>query len=253
MMTPEHALKSLSKRANLFQDGLGDSGAYLTPEKRQGWAKFLLSIATTESVENLLMEPLVGFFKKDSDISTYLAAHAEDERRHFRVLTEYVLRSFGMTKKTRSLSDRVIYDTLLPGVGRAIATRPYCSLGMLYFFEIFSVDFYDILKKKSRKDGLIHLLKIFQGIEKDERRHLAGLRALSELLVLRVGPPSRGDLAWLRWILRLFQADIHVGRFAIHNRKVRKSAQAIGVDPAWMNQNAKNSARNSLEFIRRIR
>jgi rubrerythrin len=230
-----------------------DSAAALAPERRQGWARFLSSIATTESIEGLLLEPLKESFKDEPAVLEYLEAHASDERRHFEIFRDYVRETFGHEKRGRTFSDRVVYDTLLPGVAWLARRRPLCALAMLRFYEEFSVEFYSVLKLLAERDGLSGLLGHIRAIEKDELRHLAGLEELIRKLVERGGGARASDVWLSRGILRVLLVDIDTRGWALHNRRVRSNALAIGIDPGVMSAQAERAAAASIEFLRKPR
>src|SRR5579859_156055 len=115
-----------------------DRADLLPVAKRQGWARFLSSIATTESIEAELIGPLRHVFAGEAEVQDYLTGHAADEQRHHETLRDYVKHTFGFEKRSRSLSDRMVYDTLLPRVAMLAHRRPLCALAILRFYEAFS-------------------------------------------------------------------------------------------------------------------
>jgi hypothetical protein len=110
------------------------------------------------------------------------------------------------------------------------------------------VEFYRILKRLAISDGLENLVGIIREIEKDELRHLAGLEELIDLVILRDGMPRASDLWIARGILAVLRIDIDLRGWAVHNRKVRRRAVAIGIDPEEMAAQANRATRRALEF-----
>jgi hypothetical protein len=220
----------------------------LSPARQKAWAKFLSSIATTESIEALLIGPLKDAFPGEADVQAYLAGHASDEQRHFETFRDYAKGTFGFEKRKRSLSDRVVYDTLLPWVATFARRRPICALALLRFYEAFSVDFYRVLRRLAERDGLTGLLGIIRSIEKDELRHLAGLEELIRRLRARGQKTSWFDRAVVRVVLFALLADIDLRAWAVHNRQVRQHAREVGIDPIEMRRQAVKAARHSLGF-----
>jgi hypothetical protein len=257
MMLETSAASSAYSRLRTLSGRTGETGPVnrdgiegLTQARRDGWAGFLSSIATTESVEHLLIDPLKESFPGDAEVLDYLVSHSTDEQRHFEVFRDYVRTTFGFEKRRRSLSDRIVYDTFLPKIAQAARKRPMLALAMLRFYEAFSIDFYRTLKKLALGDGLESLNTIIRSIEKDELRHLAGLEELIRRLKARGVRPAMLDRALIRTILFVLVADIDIRAWAIYNRKVRKRACAVGIDPDTMSAQARKAARESMRFCK---
>ena len=221
----------------------------INESEKNAWAAFLLSIATTESIEESIISPLLKTFAGDALVERCIDYHARDERRHHSLLSEYVQKTFSREKKTRTASDILVYDTLLPKITSALALRPACLLGILYFYEIFSVDFYKVLKSRAHAHDLPGLFDLLQTLEKDELRHLACLQALMDRLPARSLAGRISDAAFLRSTLELLLIDINPSRWAYHNRHVRKNVLTLGMDPIKMSTDARKSARRALQFI----
>jgi rubrerythrin len=227
-----------------------DQPVGLSLARQQGWARFLSSIATTESIEAMLIGPLKDAFRGESEVQEYLAGHAADEQRHFEIFRDYASGTFGFEKKKRSVSDRVVYDTLLPWVSAFARRRPICALAILRFYEAFSVEFYRVLRRLAERDGLSGLLGIIRSIEKDELRHLAGLEELIRRLKSRGARATLFDRGIIRSVLFVLMVDIDLRGRAFHNREVRRHAREVGIDPVEMHAQAVKAARNSMEFCR---
>ncbi|MBI3541685.1 MAG: hypothetical protein HY075_00200 [Deltaproteobacteria bacterium] len=221
----------------------------LAADKREAWSAFLCSIATTESIETMIIEPIRRAFSWSPFVLEYLQAHGDDERRHYELLSGYVKRTFDYEKRRKSLSDVVVYGTLLPGFARVGHRKPLYLLAALRFYEAFSLDFYKILKTLATTDGLHSLVVLIQTIEKDELRHLAGLDALVRAHCEEHGPPSAADLLGIRSLLNLLLFDINIAPWAVYNRRVRRNALAIGVEPARMNRDARAAAEDAVRFV----
>jgi hypothetical protein len=241
-------LSAAGARANGPEADFADEASHLDLRKRTAWSKFLCSIATTESVEDLLIEPIREAFADSDAILRYLDAHGADERRHHELLTAYVSRTFGYVKRRRSGSDIVVYGMLLPGFSRIGRSRPAYLLTALHFYEAFSLEFYQTLKDLAARDGLPSLVRLIQLVEKDELRHRAGLEALIREDRRRHGAPGATDRLAIRSLLQLLLFDIDVRPWAFHNRRVRRNAIVIGIDPEAMGRGAAEAARESLAF-----
>ena len=250
----ETRLKSLTEAGARSRPGLNETfhdsceHRCLSAEKQNAWANFLSSIATTESIETMLIEPIRKAFGSSMATLDYLDAHGDDERRHHQLLTSYVKRTFGFEKKHRSGTDLVVYGFLLPHFSRLGRYKPLYLLTPLRFYEAFSLEFYKVLKILAQADGLPRLVALIQSIEKDELRHLAGLDTLVHKYRENTGTPSRADLMLIRSVLNLLLFDINIAPWAVHNRKVRRNALTIGIDPAKMGHDARGAADDAFRF-----
>jgi hypothetical protein len=242
----DHAIK-INERP--FDPPAADEAKGVDPALQAAWGRFLLSIATTESIEESLISPLKKTFQNNPLAQQCLHFHAIDERRHFSTLTEYVFRTFHLRKTKRSHSDVIVYDTILPKITSALGRSPACLIGILYFYEIFSVDFYKSLKEKAHQSSLPQLVTLIQALEKDELRHLACLETLMAHLEPRGRLKTSVDQLALRAILELLMIDIETSPWAIHNRKVRKTVLTIGLSPATLSKSARRAAKKALHLI----
>ncbi|MBI3554965.1 MAG: hypothetical protein HY074_01725 [Deltaproteobacteria bacterium] len=248
----EARLKSLIEAGVRSRQGVSEQFFDLCPtlaaDKRLAWASFLCSIATTESIETMLIEPIRQAFAHSRPILDYLDVHGDDERRHFGMLTSYVKRTFDFEKKHKSTTDVVVYGVLLPRFAKLGRFKPLYLLAPLRFYEAFSLEFYKVLKRLAQSDGLPQLVLLIQQIEKDELRHLAGLDTLVRAHRDSAGAPTRADLVMIRSVLNLLLFDINIAPWAVHNRRVRRNALAIGIDPAQMSRDARGAAEDALQF-----
>ncbi len=239
-------------RAEATEDFVDSCGS-LSTEKKNAWASFLCSIATTESIETMLIDPIRKAFAGSKAIVAYLDAHADDERRHYDLLTAYVKRTFAFEKTHRSTTDVIVYGFLLPKFSTLGQKKPLYLLTPLRFYEAFSLEFYNILKVLAVADELPQLVSLIQSIEKDELRHLAGLDALVREYRESSGVPSAGDLLLINSVLKLLLFDINIAPWAVHNRRVRRNALAIGINPDKMGRDARGAAAEALRFARGLR
>ena len=214
----------------------------LNAEKRLGWAGFLSSIATSESVEHLVVEPLKEHFRDDPEIQEFIARQAEDEIRHYNMFSSYVLKHFQYKKTRKTLTDKIVYDRFLPMIAAYGKSRPLAILLVLQFYETFSIEIYRELKVIAANDGLGELIELIETVEKDEWRHLAGLKKMAK------GPIPLRDRAIARLITLVLRFDVHAGRWAIHNQKLRKNLMRIGLDPAYVVGAARHAHLKTLEF-----
>jgi hypothetical protein len=229
-----------------------DSIGKLSQEKRAGWARFLSSIATTESIEEAIIAPIgIHHAFASPSAQEFLRHQEEDERRHFDLLTDYVKETFDYRKTKKSVSDLVIYDTILPKLGRLFRDWPVGPLVCIQFYEAFSLYFYKLLKECATRDELFGLVSILEAIEKDELRHLSGIGVLVQKWKETKGLPGKLEVTGIRALLQLLLIDIDLAPWAIHNREVRRSALAIGLDVQKMGKAARKSANETLEKLSR--
>ncbi len=256
MNTIEERLSSLTEAGKKIQQSVPVDFRdlhSLSEDRRIAWASFLCSIATTESIEKMMIEPIQEAFSESDScdvISEYLTMHGEDERRHYQMLTDYVQKTFQYEKKRRSGSDVVVYGFLLPQFARLGSLKPLYLLTPLRFYEAFSLEFYKSLKKLAATDGLNSLVQLIQTIEKDEFRHLAGLEILMREHRDKSGDPSAADLLVIRSMMQVLLFDIEISPWAIHNRRVRRNAMAIGIDPVQMGRDARGAAEDAIQFAK---
>ena len=242
-------LASLTAHAPESTPSFVDEISTLSPEKREAWAQFLSSIATTESIEHTIIAPIAKSYEDQEEVSVYLKSHAQDEQRHYVMIRDYVSSSFHYVKSRRTGSDVMVYDTLLPQIARVGTIKPLYFLAMLHFYEAFSVHFYKSLKRVAEADKLPGLVALIQAIEKDELRHLAGLEGLVLLHHAKKGQPGVLDLLAMRVLLGLLLIDIKTAPWAFFNRKVRRNVTCIGLIPETMDHDALQAAKHSLRFV----
>ena len=235
------------KRASAWN--WGDDLSHLSGEKRASWKRILSSVATTETLEESIMGPIALAFGGDEDSARYLAVHAADEARHYNLLTRYLKNTFGYVKSRRTLMDQVLYDRVIPGVARVFRSKPTYGLALLHAYEKFSIVFYERLIHEARQDGAQSLLTILTSIEKDERRHIAGMEQLLRLELSRTGGASFTDRAAMRAILNLMLVDVDMRPWALHNREVREHLVRLGFDPLAVTSAARATAEDTLSLV----
>ncbi|MEQ1876737.1 MAG: ferritin-like domain-containing protein [Bdellovibrionia bacterium] len=216
----------------------------LDSEARKGWAGFLSSIATSESVERLVVEPLLAHFQNAPEIRELIETQAADETRHYQMFSDYVQKHFGYRKTHKTLTDRVVYGGFLPLIAAIGRRRPLSILLVLRFYETFSIEIYRELKKLAEQNGMTVLRELIESVERDEWRHLAGLKKM-----------SGGNVPWLdraaaHAIALVLRFDVHAGLWAIHNKKLRKNLLRIGLDPEYVNQAARLAQRKTLALAK---
>ncbi|HEX4925746.1 MAG TPA: ferritin-like domain-containing protein [Bdellovibrionales bacterium] len=224
-------------------------GRNLSPEKRLGWAGLLSSIATSESAEQLVVEPLVENFGADPELKELIERQAADEVRHYRIFTSYNERVFQFRKTKRTLTDKIVYDRFLPLMSAVGRRRPQAILLILQFYESFSIEIYKELKRLAQNDRLYELAEIIDETERDEWRHLAGLKRISK--ATRKGSVTQFDRWLARLITLVLRFDVHAGPWALHNKKLRKNLERIGFDPAIMVRAAAFASARTHEFARK--
>jgi ribonucleotide reductase beta subunit family protein with ferritin-like domain len=172
----EHARKP-NEDLSVYLDSPAVIGA-LPPLRRLAYQKILSSIATVESTEEVILRPVAESVQKNAVLNAYLVTHANDEQLHADMVSHYVLKTLDYVKTKRSLTDRVIYDRILPRLADRAKDRPVSFALATYFLESMAEYVYRELKKSTIADGLTGLTKLIESIERDERRHLAGIECL---------------------------------------------------------------------------
>ena len=218
------------------------------PIRYQSWIRVLSSVAKTESVEAVVIRPLVKAYRKNRVIQDYLKAHGQDEERHGALLERYLKNSFDFTRPLKpTASDRLIYQGLLPRVAESFTRRPIYGIALLHCYEKFAVHLYTEMKREAEKDDSHSLLKLIQAIEKDELRHIAGMETLLTLEVKKNKSLSTRALTTLS--LGVVLLDVNMSPFAFHNRELRSRLMSLGISPRFVNQCAKNAAKSTLSFF----
>jgi hypothetical protein len=210
----------------------------LSQARQSAWASLLTSLATSENIESLILEPLVRRYRGQEVLRSYLQRHGEDEVKHYRWLTEYIAQSFGpQPPRKKSLSSLLFYDFALPRLSHLAETQASFLFALMLFYEAFTIEFYKALRRQAQVDGLTNLVDMIGHIEKDELRHC---KAASELLKFSVLQNQNG-FGYLKtakhWmLLKLFQLDMSTEWWCIHNRRVRRSTLELGISPRNLRQ-----------------
>lgn len=230
-----------------FQDwNAFDSVDHLPEGKINGWKKILSSASSTEGLEKVLMIEIGKAFLDHPEIYNYLESHQADEVRHQAVMNRYLKKTFQYTKMHRTLTDKLIYDSLLPKIARVFSSRPICGLALLLFFESYATLFYKKIRKAAQTDQLSKLSNLIGQIEKDEFRHLAGIRLVLAGLISKT---RWYDKALTALLLRVAVFDLNMSKWAIYNKKVRQGISRIGLDPDLLTHEAHVTAKNIYGYI----
>lgn len=190
------------------------------------WRRVLSAIATSESMEHHVLQPLLLAYPLDHDAARILTQHSADEQRHADLLTGYLRKSLSFTKTKPTRSDQIFYHALLPSIRLLVKKTPVIGFSLLYFYELFSVQLYAQLRKKAKEQKLVELESLFRRIEKDEFLHIESMKSF-----IQQYPTDRIHRIGLCALLWLFRLDIHMGKYALHNRSLRKQFLQLGVDP----------------------
>ncbi len=232
-------------------DAFRDEILQVSPERVDAWKQLLSSIASTEASEELFMSPVVRALESQAVVFDYLKVHQEDENRHHRLLRGYVKQTFGYERKSRSLASRLFYDALLPQASELTGKRyPLTALAMIYFYEVFSKYVYGELKILAERDGLTRLVKLVEIIEKDERRHLAGIETIFGIYQENVRKVDFRDLYLTRAALLIARIDLTQKPWAFHNRKLRERLLCLGISPDRWEECGKTAYHTCLGLFR---
>jgi hypothetical protein len=207
-----------------------DDLAHLSSERRAAWARVLSSLATAESIEETVLLPMVEGLRHDSEAVEYIKVHGRDEERHFKLLSRYLRNTFGYRKKHRTLTDRMIYDGVLPRLVKSFRRKPIPGLAMIHAYEKISLPYYAALRREAQADGAQNLVTLIRIIEKDELRHVAGVEALLGQEIARNGGLSWLDQGMIRGVLQMVRTDADLGPWAFHNRELRTCIERLGID-----------------------
>ncbi len=220
-----------------------DDISHLSLKERQAWAGLLASIATSEATEEKLLTPLQKTFAFEAEITDFLRSHSADEARHLLIMRRYLQNSFQHVKRHKTLTDRLIYEGVLPMVTHLGRRRPRYILAIVQFFEVFSVPFYGEVRLRAQARGLGELVELFAMIERDERRHVGGIGYLLKRDREIFGPTTWYDIVVICGVLSLFLLDINASRWALYNQRMRRNVCTIGLDPKRMNREALATAK----------
>jgi hypothetical protein len=226
-----------------------DDLSHLPEARRASWRRILSSIATTEGIEATVMDPLLVAKRNDAEALEYLEVHAADERRHHELLKGYLKNTFDFEKKTRTMSDRVFYERLLPAISSAFRYKPLYGFALLYCYERFALSFYTPLRVRAQSDGAQNLLTLLQSIEKDELRHIAGMEHLLKEEIRLQGGLRLGDFGAVSSMLRLMLVDINMSSWAVHNREVRAHLVTLEINPDEITELGRRMRDETLELM----
>ena len=248
-----HRLKVLVEHA-LIQDGFSpgsDSKVLaLTAEKQAAWKKIIGSIISAEAAEERVLKPVLEAFSFHPLVKQYVHTHARDEEKHAGWLKLYLKTSFQFERKKQSLSSKIIYGNVLPFVSRATcANHPMLVLIVVYFYEVYSQFIYSEAKKAARRDELPELVSLIERIEKDERRHLAGIEAVTEFYQNEVKSFKTSDWFLAKMALQIARIDLAQAPWAIHNRELAKQVSCLGISTEAWHARGEIAEQKSLELI----
>lgn len=230
-----------------------DACDHLTPEQKKAWAEILTSAATAEGEEENMVRPLRDFFSKTPDLNEYIELHAQDEHRHAHMLSDYVFKTFQHQKKRRTITDKIVYDFLFQKIKTLASNRPLPFLTTLYFYELYAEEFYSQLKKQSAHFKLANLNDFFGTIQKDELRHIAGLKALIQIWSQQKWSVGWLDLALTKFLMFIVRFDVNTGSWAFYNKRLRRNMTILGLDPGFFHNESKKHAVTAYEKFRGLR
>lgn len=214
----------------------------LSAAKRAGWRRILSSIATTEAAEDILMQELKIPFQNEPVHLDYLCGHQQDEQKHGRLIAQYLKQTLNYQKTKRTLSDKVLYDTIFPKLFKSFVKKPVYGLGILLFFEIYAVTLYKKIKNQAQADELLALSELIELIEQDEKRHIAGATILFYEQKERT-PKTLLTKFYLRFLLSLAVLDLNMNAWAFHNRQIRTHLFNLGINPTELTTIARKTAK----------
>jgi rubrerythrin len=229
-----------------------DEVQHLSLEKQQAWAQVLSSAASAEESEEMVIGPLLQAFEFSSNLHRYLSLQAAEESLHHALLKAYVQKTFNHVKKSKSMTDRVIYDGVFQGLQSLTRKRPLPILVATLFYEWFAKDFYSDLALAAERDRLPSLKKMFLQIEKDEHRHRAGLKMILTLWKQQGMNVDKIDLFYSRFLLKIVRMDVNTASWAFYNRKLKRNLSTLGMDTDVIFQRSKDYAEKAYQELQSL-
>jgi rubrerythrin len=248
----EKLISEGEKAANAESFPLIDDARHLSAEKRLAWAQLLSSAASAEESEEMVIEPILKAFDFAPRLHRYLTLHAADESRHQVLLKEYVKNTFQYVKRKKSITDRVIYDGVFRGIKGLTEKRPLAIIVATLFYEWFAEEFYSDLVAAAQRDNLPGLKYLFEQIEKDEKRHRAGLKAVLALWKLQGKSVDTVDLAYTKTLLNIVRLDVNTAPWAFYNKKLRRNLTIIGMSPDKIYSRSKDYADKAFNELKAL-
>lgn len=203
----------------------GDDVSKMNPIRRHVWHRQMSGVIGSERLEEALLRPMAhpGF---DAEALSYLKQHGEDEDRHAHELTTYLNATFGSVLVKRSVMTTYLYGRVVPWLGRKLATRPLPLVALVHAYERMSLFLYAELRRIARDDGMFGLDALLASIEKDERRHIAGM----QLIMKRIPERTFMDRIQTRAIFGVMALDLRFPRWAVHNNNARQRMDILGIN-----------------------
>lgn len=243
-------LKAEAELSQKTEVQLSDQGMKKLPsERQQAWGSLLSSLAASENIESLILEPLISNYKSETQICAYLQAHGRDELKHYNWLTQFVKENTTYERTGKTVSDKIFYDFLLPRLARSAEEKPVYLFALMYFYELFTLDFYKELIRIAEFDKLENAQNIFQLIRRDEIRHCQAAKDLIRYS-LKNQRLQRKDLLKIQALLRLFQLDMATFEWCVHNLRVRKSTMTLGIPPSRMWKMSSSAYNHVVDFLK---
>jgi hypothetical protein len=257
MLELEKKLQQLTDIANSVDKGdreksfVDENATSIEESRRLGYQRILSGVATTEHLEDLILDPIIKQYTSHQAISEYLKCHKNDEDRHFFMLNRYLKETFTYVKNHKTLSDRIFYDRVFPVVNKIFEMRPIYALVLIRSFEKLSIGFYKSIVKSAKADKLNGMVDLLDHIMKDELRHIAGIESVIKWEAQRGLKLKKIELPVIKGMLKLLLLDVNMQPYAIHNRSMRERMLAIDVDLELFHQNSVNAVDDSMSFVKK--
>ena len=230
------------KAQSTFAYSLVDSTSHLSTERKLAWAQLLSSAASAEESEEMVIGPILSAFAYSDLLTRYLKTHMGDESRHQDLLKTYVKNNFDYVKKSKTLTDIIIYKGIFRGVSQISEKRPLPIITAILFYEWFAEEFYSELMNKANDDQLPNLKNLFVQIEKDELRHRAGIKALLGIWKSEGKKIDKIDILYTRILLSVTRLDVNTASWAFYNKKLRRNLTNLGMDTDKIYRKSKSYA-----------
>jgi ribonucleotide reductase beta subunit family protein with ferritin-like domain len=241
------------KSAGSFSPGTDAVALSLSEEKQGAWKKLLGSIISAEAAEEKVMEPVFRAFASSPLIETYVRGHSQDEAKHARWIREYLASSFAFERKNASLGSKIIYGKVLPFISETVSARnPILILIVVYFYEVYSQFIYEEAKKSARRDELSSLAALIERIEKDERRHLAGIEAVTRYFQAEIRAFTQKDWLMAKAAIQVAKIDLAQASWAVHNRELARRVEVLGISSERWHDRRKIAEERCLQLLTQV-
>ncbi len=220
-----------------------------TKEKPNSWNRVLSSIMKTEGTEDLLLTPVLEYYRDDQKIYHSLLRHKNDESKHEAMLSNLLKKEFGSPVLKATFTDKVLYKKLLNTLSQYFRKNPYPCFILLYAVEVYSVKFYQSAIDRVKNATLSETTKneitnTLSEIIEDERSHI---KLMAEMI--KYSNKSFFGVLFSYGLLAFFKIDMCMSKLALYNRDIQWHLNEIGFSRKEMAAFVNHSIKISLTKI----